>query len=75
VARDTFAKPYKLLRDLLTEGQRRGEIARRIDADAMARFVIAAFHGLVLQTEWDERLVIKPVLDIFNVLLVAATRH
>jgi hypothetical protein len=63
VARDTFAKPYNLLRDLLTEGQRRGEIARQID-----------FHGLVLQFEWDERLAIKPLLDIFDVLLVAATR-
>jgi AcrR family transcriptional regulator len=74
VARDTFAKPYRLLRDLLREGQRRGEIARQIDANAMARFVIAAFHGLVLQSEWNERLAIKPLLDIFDVLLVAATR-
>jgi AcrR family transcriptional regulator len=74
VARDTFAKPYKLLRDLLTEGQRRGEIARQIDADAMARFLIAAFHGLVLQSEWDEGLAIKHLLDIFDVLFVAATR-
>jgi AcrR family transcriptional regulator len=74
VAKDTFAKPFKLLRDLLREGQRRGEIATRIDADAMARFLIAAFHGLVLQTEWDERLVIKPQLDIFNVLLAVARR-
>ncbi|HXO36336.1 MAG TPA: TetR family transcriptional regulator [Candidatus Acidoferrales bacterium] len=74
VARDTFAKPYKLLRDLLTAGQRRGEIASQIDADAMARFLIAAFHGLVLQSEWDERLAIKPLLDIFDVLLVAAAR-
>ena len=74
VARDTFAKPYKLLRDLLTKGQRRGELARQIDADAMARFLIAAFHGLVLQSEWDERLAVKPLLDIFDVLLVAATR-
>jgi AcrR family transcriptional regulator len=74
VARDTVAKPYKLLRDLLTEGQRRGEIAKQIDADAMARFVIAAFHGLVLQSGWDERLAIKPLLDIFDVLLIAATR-
>lgn len=74
VAKDTFAKPYKLLRDLLTAGQRRGEIAGQIDADAMARFLIAAFHGLVLQSEWDERLAIKRLLDIFDVLLVAATR-
>jgi AcrR family transcriptional regulator len=74
VARDTFAKPHKLLRDLLTEGQRRGEIARRIDADAMARFLIAAFHGLVLQTEWEERLELNPQLDIFNVLLTVATQ-
>jgi AcrR family transcriptional regulator len=74
VAKDTFAKPFKLLRDLLREGQRRGEIGKRIDADAMARFLIAAFHGLVLQAEWDERLVIKPQMDIFNVLLAAARR-
>jgi AcrR family transcriptional regulator len=74
VARDTFAKPYKLLRDLLREGQHRGEIARQIDADAMARFLIAAFHGLVLRSEWNERLAIKPLSDIFDVLLVAATR-
>ena len=74
VAKDTFAKPYKLLRDLLTKGQRRGELARQIDADAMARFLIAAFHGLVLQSEWDERLAVQPLLDIFDVLLVAATR-
>ena len=74
VAKDTFAKPYKLLRDLLSEGQRRGEIATRIDAGAMARFLIAAFHGLVLQAEWDERLAIKPQVEIFNVLLAAATR-
>ena len=74
VARDTFAKPHKLLRDLLTDWQHRGEIARQMDADAMARFLIAAFHGLVLQSEWDERLAIKPLLDIFDVLLVAATR-
>jgi TetR/AcrR family transcriptional regulator, transcriptional repressor of aconitase len=74
VARNTFAKPYKLLRDLLTEGQRRGEIARQIDADAMARFLIAAFHGLVLQSEWDGKLAIKPLLGIFDVLLAAATQ-
>jgi len=75
VAKDTFTKPHKLLRDLFTEGQRRGEIARRMDADAMARFLVAAFHGLVLQTEWGEGLAIKPQLDIFNVLLAAATNR
>jgi AcrR family transcriptional regulator len=76
VARDTFAKPYKLLRDLLTEGQRRGEIARQIDADAMARSVIAAFHGLVLQSEWDERLAIKPLSDIFDITIsTSASRN
>jgi AcrR family transcriptional regulator len=74
VAKDTFAKPYKLLRDLLAEGQRRGEIASGINADATARFLVAAFHGLVLQTEWDERLAIKSRSDIFNVLLAAVTR-
>jgi len=74
VARDTFAIPYKLLRDLFMEGQRRGDFSRRIDAGGMARFLIAAFHGLVLQTEWDEKLIIRQQLDIFNVLLMAATR-
>jgi TetR/AcrR family transcriptional regulator, transcriptional repressor of aconitase len=49
VARDTFAKPYKLLRDLFMEGRRRGDSSKQIDADGMARFLIATFHGLVLQ--------------------------
>lgn len=74
VAKDTFAKPYKLLRDLLIEGQRRGDVSRLLDSDAMARFLIAAFHGLVLQSEWDERPAVKPQLDIFNVLLVTVAR-
>ncbi|HTB97759.1 MAG TPA: TetR/AcrR family transcriptional regulator [Terracidiphilus sp.] len=71
VARDTFAKPYKLLREVFLQGQRRGDFSQRIDAGGMARFLIATFHGLVLQAEWDESLVMKHQLDIFNIFLAA----
>lgn len=75
VAREAFARPYKLLRDLLAEGQHRGEISSLVNVEAMARFLVATFHGLVLQTEWSEGFEIGPQLDIFDLLLVAAMQR
>ena len=48
-------------------------VSKQVDADAMGRFLIAAFHGLVLQSEWNEKFEMKPLLDIFSVLLAAST--
>jgi TetR/AcrR family transcriptional regulator, transcriptional repressor of aconitase len=60
--------PRKVLRDILADAQRRGEISRTADPDAIARFLIAAFHGLVLQVEWEKQLPLEPhfrLLDAF----------
>jgi len=39
---------------LIGRGQRTGQIRADIDAEAVARTLIAVFHGLVLQTAWGE---------------------
>ena len=70
LVRGSFEAPLKLLRGILTEAQQRGEISGKVNADATARFLIAAFHGLVLQVEWDNDNSLKVenqirLLDIF----------
>jgi TetR/AcrR family transcriptional regulator, transcriptional repressor of aconitase len=70
LVRGSFEAPLKLLKGILTEAQQRGEISRKVDVDATARFLIAAFHGLVLQVEWDNDNSLKVqaqirLLDIF----------
>src|SRR5215475_4374496 len=70
VVRESFEAPLKLLSGILSEARRRGEISGKVDAAATARFLIAAFHGLVLQVEWDNDNSLKveaqvAVLDAF----------
>jgi AcrR family transcriptional regulator len=48
-------EPRGVLAGLIREAQDAGQIAARFDADALARVVIATFHGLILQQVWDER--------------------
>ena len=61
--------PRKVLRDILADAQRRGEISRKADPDATARFLIAAFHGLVLQVEWERRLPLEPYFRLLDAFL------
>jgi hypothetical protein len=37
-----------------------------VDAEAAARFLIAAFQGFVLQVEWDDRVAVKPYVQILE---------
>jgi hypothetical protein len=37
---------------VLLEAQKQGAVGSWADADALACFMIATFHGLVLQREW-----------------------
>ena len=69
IVRRSFQEPCKLLTNALAQAQRRGEISAEVDPEAMARFVIAAFHGLVLQAEWDESFSVEPQLKIIDMLL------
>jgi AcrR family transcriptional regulator len=70
LVRGSFEGPLKTLSGILSEAQRRGEISGKVDAQATARFLIGAFHGLVLQVEWDNDNSLKVeaqirLLDIF----------
>jgi AcrR family transcriptional regulator len=73
LVRRSFEKPRKLLSEVLLASQRQGAIADWVDPDALACFVIAAFHGLVLQREWDEQFSVESHQALFQTLLNAVT--
>ncbi len=54
LVRKNIDTPRKLLIELLRKGQKQGKVAKDLDVDAAARFLIALFYGLVLQVEWDQ---------------------
>jgi AcrR family transcriptional regulator len=72
LVRRSFEEPRKLISEVLSASQKEGAIARSIDPDALASFLIAAFHGLVLQREWDDRFSAEPHKALFDLLLQAA---
>jgi AcrR family transcriptional regulator len=71
VVRRSFEEPRNALCEILTEARRRGEIRADIDLDATARFLIALFHGLVLQAEWDEQFSAEPHIRLLDRFLEA----
>jgi AcrR family transcriptional regulator len=62
-------QPRKLLSALIAKGQRRKEIPRELDPDATARFMIAVFHGFVLQAEWDHHVTVEPYVEVLDICL------
>ncbi|HUI24721.1 MAG TPA: TetR/AcrR family transcriptional regulator [Candidatus Kryptonia bacterium] len=62
-------QPRTLLSALIAAGQRRKEIPRDLDPDATARFMIAAFHGFVLQLDWDSRAAVRPYIEVLDTVL------
>jgi TetR/AcrR family transcriptional regulator, transcriptional repressor of aconitase len=58
--------PRELLSKMITEAQNRKEIPKSLDPDATARFMIATFHGFVLQLDWDETVTVEPYLKILD---------
>jgi AcrR family transcriptional regulator len=58
--------PRELLSQMITEAQMRREIPDSLDPDATARFMIATFHGFVLQLDWDETVAVEPYLKILD---------
>lgn len=67
----SFEEPRKLLSGVLSEAQKQGALAKWADPDALACFVIAAFHGLVLQREWDGKFSAEPHKALFDLLFKA----
>jgi AcrR family transcriptional regulator len=58
--------PRELLSRMITEAQVKGEISKSLDPEATARFMIATFHGFVLQLDWDETVTVEPYLKILD---------
>jgi AcrR family transcriptional regulator len=71
LVRRSFEEPRKLISEVLAAARTRGAIADGVDTDALACFLIAAFHGLVLQREWDEGFSVVPHKALLNALLQA----
>lgn len=61
--------PRERLATLIGLGQTRGELRRDLDADALARAMIALFQGFVLQQAWDRRVSVAPYLEVLDALL------
>jgi AcrR family transcriptional regulator len=51
--RDGVDRPKTMLARMVQRAKARGELPRTLDADAMARLLIAFFQGMVLQLTWD----------------------
>jgi AcrR family transcriptional regulator len=62
-------EPRRLLRELIAQGQRRREIPSDLDPDATARFMMAVFHGFVLQLEWDAKTPVEPYVALLDVCM------
>src|SRR5262249_15331190 len=66
-------EPRKRLAEMIRSAQSRGDFPMHLDPDALARIMIALFHGFVLQQAWDEQLSVEPYIAtiqaVFQVLL------
>jgi AcrR family transcriptional regulator len=62
-------QPRRLLATMIGDAQRRREVSRDLDPDAVARFMVAVFHGFVLQLEWDEHVAVEPFVEVLDLCL------
>jgi AcrR family transcriptional regulator len=61
--------PRARLAALVRAGQAQGELRPDLDADALARAMIALFHGFVLQQAWEPVVRVAPYLEVLDALL------
>jgi len=67
--RDGVEHPKAILARMVQRAKAQGELPRAIDADAMARLLIAFFQGLVLQLTWDRNVATQPCLIALRALI------
>jgi len=67
--RDGVEHPKAILARMVQRAKAQGELPRAIDADAMARLLIAFFQGLVLQLTWDRNVATEPCLIALRALI------
>lgn len=72
IVRRGVDQPRGVFIEIISAAQERGELADGLDPEALARIVIAAFHGLVLQQAWDDQFDIQAVLVTIRALAEAA---
>lgn len=68
-------EPLRLLTQVIEQAQARGEIAPALDAQAVARAIVALFHGFVLQQSWDPRVKVEPYLAAIEAMIDALLAH
>jgi AcrR family transcriptional regulator len=71
LTRRGLEEPRTHLAGILQQAQRRGDISNRMDPDTTASFLIAAFHGLVLQAEWGEEVNVEKISELLDRFLEA----
>jgi hypothetical protein len=69
VVRRGVELPRARLAALVRSGQTRGELRADVDADTLARAMIALFHGFVLQQAWDPGVRVASYLEVLDALL------
>jgi hypothetical protein len=74
VKRGTDA-PLSAVAGMAREAQRRGELARNIDPDGLARMMIALFQGFVLQQAWDPRADVATYIETVEAVFDAVLRE
>jgi AcrR family transcriptional regulator len=72
-------EPRKSLSEMIRLAQLRGDLPANLDPDALARIMIALFHGFILQQAWDEQLSVEPYIAtiqaVFQALLQQSSPH
>lgn len=64
-------EPRKLLSEMVRSAQLRGDLPTHLDPDALARIMIALFHGFILQQAWDEQVDIEPYIATIQAVFQA----
>jgi AcrR family transcriptional regulator len=66
---DGIRSPQAAIADLVTKAQRQDLVSRDLDAEAIARCLIALFQGFVLQVAWEEKIDIDACVTVTDRML------
>jgi len=61
-----FEQPRREIAQLIRGAQRQGQVGADLDADTLARTMVALFHGFLLQKLWDPELDVGAYLAVLE---------
>jgi TetR/AcrR family transcriptional regulator, transcriptional repressor of aconitase len=67
-------QPLKILAALIAKAQRRSQLTKKVHPEALARLLVASFHGLVLQIEWDPSVSAQAYVDLLDEFVRSLSR-